>query len=104
MRRRPERSIFGPASKRFLRLGSVASRWTPPLTLLKRRVRRAVSYHAEVRTVKLGVLPLDNIRLLPPCLVCVVACGGIGLVGWLSGGAGWFGVRWPVGWSSGKAA
>ena len=32
-------------------------------TFVKRRVRRAVSNHAAVRSVKLGVLPLDSVRL-----------------------------------------
>ena len=96
MLRKLERSVFGSASKRILRLGSVASRWTPPLTPpLKRRVRRAVSNHAAVLFVKLGVVLFDSGRLPPPCLACVVACGGFGLVGVLAGGAG--GAGWS-GW------
>ena len=97
MLRKPERSVFGSASRRIRRLGSVASRWTSPLTPpLKRRVHRAVSNHSTVRTVKLGVLSLDSGLLPPPCLACVVDCDGFGLVGGLVGGAGWFAV--DAGW------
>ncbi len=42
---------------------------------------------------------LTKLRLLtPPCLACVVNCGGFGLVGWLAGGAGWFVARWRASW------
>ena len=84
-------------------------RRTSPLILpMKPTVHRALSYHWVVRSVKLSVLVLVRARL-PSCLSCVplrsaraVVGRGIGLVGGLSGGAGWFEAARHIKWQSGR--